>query len=480
MPTIGREDINSVNAILTVKVEPADYSDNIKDALKDLRKKSNMKGFRAGKVPMSMILKMHGKKVVFDEVNKVVNREVGEYIDTLDEVLIGQPIPTAEEILYDFSVEGMKKGYTFQFRLGFQPKFDLKGYSQEATLDYYDIKLAEGATDKEVENIKKQNGETTHPEEGFVETDVLTVELKELDGDIAKEGGVTNTTDVAIDLLPEALRAEVLTMKKGDTFTVNIYEMDSKMSEESDIRKYVLGIEEEVQFGAMFSATIENARRILPGELNEELFNKLFPSGEVTDEAGLRAKIEDSMLSHYREQADKLFLAFFQRHLLATNVIELPEDFLKESLSFGEDVSEEMLEREFPAYIRSLTWSMLQSKIMEIENLEVSHEDIKKRVVESSRQYFGGAMDDAFLEDMANRILEDKKVFNREADELVNDMITKAGKDAVALNIKTVTVEEFEAVIKAYNEQLKAEEGPVEDFEEVTEEALIEDATIEG
>ena len=55
---ITQENIDELNAVVKVKVGPADYSDKVEQALKTYQKRASMPGFRPGKVPPSLVKKM--------------------------------------------------------------------------------------------------------------------------------------------------------------------------------------------------------------------------------------------------------------------------------------------------------------------------------------------------------------------------------------------------------------------------------------
>ena len=54
---ISFENPDTVNGLLTITVEEADFKDNVEKTLKDYRKKANFPGFRPGMVPMGLIKK---------------------------------------------------------------------------------------------------------------------------------------------------------------------------------------------------------------------------------------------------------------------------------------------------------------------------------------------------------------------------------------------------------------------------------------
>ncbi|WP_243930377.1 trigger factor family protein, partial [Bacteroides fragilis] len=72
--------MDKVSALLTVKLEKADYQSQVDKSLKNFRQKAQVPGFRPGMVPMSLVKKMYRKSVIADEVNKLLSEEVYAYI----------------------------------------------------------------------------------------------------------------------------------------------------------------------------------------------------------------------------------------------------------------------------------------------------------------------------------------------------------------------------------------------------------------
>ena len=70
---ITKENIDSLNAELKIRLTETDYQSKVNTVLKDYQKKVTVKGFRQGMVPMGMVKKMYGKSVLVDEVNKLLS-----------------------------------------------------------------------------------------------------------------------------------------------------------------------------------------------------------------------------------------------------------------------------------------------------------------------------------------------------------------------------------------------------------------------
>lgn len=54
---VSLQNIDKVSALLTVKLEKADYQEKVDKSLKNLRQKAQIPGFRKGMVPMSLVKK---------------------------------------------------------------------------------------------------------------------------------------------------------------------------------------------------------------------------------------------------------------------------------------------------------------------------------------------------------------------------------------------------------------------------------------
>ena len=77
---ITRENIDEQNIVVTLNVAKADYEESVEKALKDYRKRVSLKGFRPGNAPMGLVKKMYGKAILWDELNRVVSKNLMEYL----------------------------------------------------------------------------------------------------------------------------------------------------------------------------------------------------------------------------------------------------------------------------------------------------------------------------------------------------------------------------------------------------------------
>ena len=70
---IKKQDIDALNAEITISLTPADYETKVNEGIKKVQKQANMPGFRPGKVPAGLIKKQYGTQIMVDEINKLLN-----------------------------------------------------------------------------------------------------------------------------------------------------------------------------------------------------------------------------------------------------------------------------------------------------------------------------------------------------------------------------------------------------------------------
>ncbi|MBO7466061.1 MAG: trigger factor family protein, partial [Bacteroidales bacterium] len=116
---IVRENIGNLNEHITVELAPADYQEAVEKTLKDLRRRANIPGFRAGHVPMGMIERQYKPSVMVDEISKLVNDNVEKYLKDNDIQIIFEPLAVTEKTKGDFTKGG---DFSFTFEIGLRPE----------------------------------------------------------------------------------------------------------------------------------------------------------------------------------------------------------------------------------------------------------------------------------------------------------------------------------------------------------------------
>ena len=461
MPKVVREDIDNLNTVLTVTIEKSEYEDQFKTELNKYRKQVQMKGFRKGKTPMSVLRKMYGKAILSDVINGMLQTEVGNFLSENDLNYLGQPLPNDEQEVYEFDPRDLED-FEFKFDLGLAPAFEVEGLGEDASFEMYDVTIPADKIDEELAAGRKRLGEQG-PVEGEMQAgDLIKLSIQELDGDKPKEEGVTNEFSVPEDRLTDEARALISQHKAGENFQLNIYQLEKETTPEY-VHNYFLGVkdEEAEAIGETVQATIVEITRLQEAEMNEDFFNKLFGEGVVSTEEEAREKMQTDLKSYYDRQAEAVLFRHIQEYLLEKNDMDLPKDFLKRWLKTNnENVTDDQIEKDFPDFLENLKWTLIRSKLAKKHDVQISEAEIKDAF---KRQIQGmisnpALFDDNFMETMAMRMMEKEEDVDRVAQQVLTDKVFAAVKDSVKVEPKAISTEEFEQVIQDINEADRAKD----------------------
>ena len=128
---ITKAQVDALNAIVTVAITKEDYSDKVEKVLADYRKNAAISGFRKGAVPMSLIQKQYGKAVLLEEVNKVLQTSLNNYLTSEKLDILGNPIPVVTE-----SIDWDAEQFSFDFELGLAPEFSVDLSAKNSVIKY--------------------------------------------------------------------------------------------------------------------------------------------------------------------------------------------------------------------------------------------------------------------------------------------------------------------------------------------------------
>ena len=145
---VSLQNIDKVNALLTVKLEKADYQTQVEKSLKKFRQQAKVPGFRPGMVPMGLVQKMYGKSVKAEEVNKVLSDKIYSYIKEQDLKVLGEPLPNEEkQAKLDFDTQD---DFEFVFNLALAPEFKAE-VSKKDKIDYYNIEVTDDMITRQID-----------------------------------------------------------------------------------------------------------------------------------------------------------------------------------------------------------------------------------------------------------------------------------------------------------------------------------------
>ena len=424
--------IDDLNLELTLSIVKEDYADSIKKRLADFRKKAEIKGFRKGMVPMSLVEKMYGQNALVDAVNDVISEGLNNYIKENNLRVLGEPLPSEEHIQNEW-VNGSE--FTFKFDLAQNPEisFDL---SKDDEVEYYTITVTEAAKNEMKNNLLKQYGSLEEGEAAKAD-DFIIVDFEQ--GDMKVEG-----TYVALRSVAEAARASFVGVKAGDVLDVNVNEAFENETDRASMLK--VNKDELATLDPMFKMTVKNVKTFVNAPLVEETFEKIFG---VKTEAEFDAKVEERIRAEYAQEADFRFSKDAKTFLLEKANVTVAEKFLKRWIYVINDgkFTMEDIEKDWDLFIVDYKWQMVRGYLMEKYGVKVEEADLlasaKGFAAYQFAMYGMNNVPEEQLEAFAKNILSQEEQGRRILDQVENEKTFAAVREVVTLKKKKISVEKF-------------------------------------
>lgn len=446
---ITKRQIDDLNVVVTIQVAPEDYADKVKKILEDYRKNANIPGFRAGKVPAGLVKRQYGRAVTIDEVNKLLQNSIFEYIEKEKLDILGNPLPVAKDDIDWDSNDPID----FEFELGLTPEFELP-INKKTKVPFHTIKVDDKAVDQEIEALTRRYGNMTEPESVELD-DIAYGKFEEVDAEgLLVEGGFNQEGRFAIkELKTKKKQGEAMKLEKDGVLDIN----PSKDFVADFNVTGVLGVSADtLKDMAGLRFTLDKVYRMEPAELNQDLFDKVFGDGSVTNEEELRAKLREEMEKVYLQESNNFFLNKVSDMLMEKVDFELPTAFLKKWMrTAGENpISEEEVEAQWDNTSKGLKWQLIENKLVKDNHLHVHKEELEDYAAGYVRQQmaqFGqGNVEDEHVKSIAQSLIQDEEQSRGMSDRILNDKMIAFFKENLKLDEKAVSYDDF---VKLVNEQ---------------------------
>ncbi|MBO5876977.1 MAG: trigger factor [Bacteroidales bacterium] len=429
---IEQNRIDDLNFELTLTVAAEDYADSRKKRLAEFRKKAEIKGFRKGMVPMSLVEKMYGQNALVDAVNDVISEGLNNYIHENNLRVLGEPLPSEEHIQNEWEAG---KEFTFKFDLALNPEVSFE-LSKEDEVTYYTITVTEAAKKEMRDNLLRQYGSLENGE-AAKEEDFIIVDFEQ--GDMKVEG-----TYVALRNVAEAARKSFVGVKSGDVLDVNVNEAFENETDRASMLK--VGKEELAAMDPMFKMTVQAVKTFVNAPMVEETFEKIFG---VKTEAEFEAKIEERIRAEYAQEADFRFSKDAKTFLLEKANVTVAEKFLKRWIYVINDgkFTMEDIEKDWDLFIVDYKWQMVRNFLMEKYGVKVEEADLlasaKGFAAYQFAMYGMNNVPEEQLEAFAKNILSQEEQGRRILDQVENEKTFAAVREVVTLKKKKISVEKF-------------------------------------
>ena len=387
---VSLQNIDKVSALLTVKLEKADYQEKVDKELKSLRQKAQIPGFRKGKVPRQMVEKMYGPEIFYeDAANALIPQAYSEAYDECDLQIVSQP---------EIDITQIEKGKPFIFTalVATRPEVTLGEY-KGLEVDKVSTRVTQKEVDAKIQEEAGKNARTVAVEgrpvkdgdevvldfEGFVDGEAFEGGKGEnysltigsgtfIPGFEDQLIGVEAEKEVEVKVtFPEEYHAENL-QGKDAVFKCTVHEIKEKELPEIDD-----------EFAAEVSEfdTLDEYKADVKAKIKEEKAKegKAKKEDQVIAKAIENATMEIPELmikTQARQQMDN-----FAQNLMSQGLT------MEQYAQFTGMTADKMMEQMLPSAEKNIKTRLVLEAIAKAENIEISDEKIDEKLAEMAKSY---------------------------------------------------------------------------------------------
>ena len=449
---ISFEKIGDVAGKLTVNVEENDYKAKVNAELKKIGATHNIPGFRKGHINIDQLRRRFGKDVMSDVINETVYHAVIDYIKENKINILGQPLP--EKVV---AVNMDQKDYTFAYEVGLAPELNIE-VDKNVTLPYYTIDITDQMLEDQDKSLRERFGAQV-PGEEVDNKAVIKGTIMELNAD-----GTVKESEDAIQVINGIVapfyfknkeeEQKFIGKKLNDKVVFNPYnscegniaELSSMLNIDKDKAADVKGD---------FEMVITEIIVVKPAEHNQEFFDNVFGRDKVHNDEEYNQALKEMISNSFRGTTDYYFNTITRDYFVDKYGadMKLPEDFLIKWLTYTnpEAAKDADMKKEYAEMLPSLKWQIISDRIADQLKVSIDNDDVLARAKFIARQQFNQYgiynIDEETVTDTAKRILADKNYSRRIAEEVSEFKLFAVIREAITIDLKTVSFEEFSKMI---------------------------------
>ena len=434
---ITQKNVDDLTMIVTLNIEKEDYSGKKQEILKKFRRDADIKGFRKGMAPMSIIEKMHGRSAMLDAVNNVISEGLNNHITENKLNIIGEPLPNeTEQKPIDWEND---QEFSVSFDLAVAPKVEINLTSDDK-IPFYEVKVSKKEKEEYVSNLRKQYG-TLEDVETVEDDDFIIADLVQQDNSV--EG-----TYIALRSVADKQAKDLFIGKKsGDSFEIDV----NKAFENETDRAAMLKVKKEElsSINPVYTVVVKEVKRFKDAQENQDFYDKVFGPGNVSSSEEFAKMIDERMKSEHENESDYRFMLDARDALIEKAAIALPEEFLKRWLFTANEgkFTMEEIEKDFELFLKDFRWQLIRQYITKEQKLSVTRENLLDHARKIAGYQFamyglnnaGQEQIDKYAESLLANEKEGRRIYEKVEEDLVLDYV----RSVVSLDKKGVSIEKL-------------------------------------
>ncbi len=360
--------VNSCIRELEVSAKYDEVEPIYKETLEKYIKNAAIPGFRKGKAPIHMLMKMFSDSIDADFKEESINRLSKNFFEESKVY----PISHIKLLNLDYKE---KEDMKFKIQFEVYPEFDLKKY-KDLEIEKPVINATDEEVEHEIQHILESERKLEPAEKAVDEKHLVTADVQELDpSGIPLIGKMEKDAKVALNDkgIIEEVKTALLNCASGDEIKVKLGADKTPSGQEINL-----------------SFVVMNVEKIVYPELDETLIKKVTRNAETTID-GLKKSLRERIQAYYNETAENEFRNNMLRVLVDNNDFDVPDTMINNYLEdLIENIKNQQPNKTLPSTfdtieykqknranaVLSLKSFILRSKIIETEKIAVDDVDL--------------------------------------------------------------------------------------------------------
>jgi len=437
---VTKNQVDDLNMTVSIALEKNDWAELRKKKLNEYRRKAEIRGFRRGMAPMSLIEKIHGGQALAEVINTMVTGELNKFIEDNKLNILGEPLPHEDAKDNDWDNPDV---FTFSFDLALAPEVNVT-VTAEDKIPYYTVTVTKEALADYKKGLLKQFGQLESGEKAgaddFVIADFVAGEQK-------VEGAY-----VALRSMSDEVKKKFVGLKKGDTKQIDI--VKSFPNEADRAAMFHVKKEELDTLPAKWTMTVNDVKTFVDAPLTQATFDQIFGEGTCKDEAEFDAKVKERLQSEYAQESDYRFMIDAKEYLIDKAALQLPDAFMKRWIKTANDgkFTDEQIEAEYDLFAKDFRWNMIRGKLMKDNELKVEKEDVMKQARSMAAYQFAmygmQNVPEEHLDKYAEQLLADRQQADRIIEKVQDDIVLSWVRKTATIEKKKISLDKMRELNK--------------------------------
>ncbi len=419
-----------LRTILSIVVDKKTIQNKMDERLNELQKEVSLKGFRAGKVPASVIKSQFGKSIYGEVIDKILRETSTKAIEEKKIKAAGQP-------KIDLKTFGEGKDLNYELQIDSLPDITLKSFDKYKAIEYK-VKIEDKIINeklKEISNQNKQFEDKKDNEKAKIGDQVVfdysaTVDGNKFEGSEGK--GVQ--LELGKDLFLKGFDEQLVGVKKNDLKNFDSVLPANHPKKELANKK------------TKFECKILNVKEAKENKIDDN-FAKIMGAKDLND---LKKLIENQISSQYSQALNSITKKEILDQIEKNHELNLPKNLIDQEISImTQSLKEEEKEKhksnnEKIAKSR-IKLGLLLNEYGEKNNLKVSDEEVRAEI---QKQIKGMPGQEKMVLDYYQK---NPSASQSLKGSIYEEKIITLIKSKIKLEIKNINTKEAEEIISEFN-----------------------------